>query len=174
MEVIALDTLAAETLQRKDLTPWAKAERLANNLQRFIQLKPQAFPEKFTPPTTLDDSIWEPADGTPCEPTYPDESPIRATKKPEREQTPQGNLFGSTSRNVGSAFKNVQSRRRVLAKKTYSPDIGDRIQPGRDVKLLKDNVVVAINKKRERLHRAGDEEEFSTPLLQTGRGWITI
>jgi hypothetical protein len=180
MEVIALDRLAADTLQRRDLSPWAKAERLANNLQRFVQLKPQAFPdpEKFIPPptTTLDESIWEPADGTPWEPSYSVESPIRTTaKKPEREQTPRDNLFGSTSRNVGSAFKNVQSRRIAVTKKTYSPDIGNRIQPARDVKLLKEKVIVAINKKRGVMRDEEEQEDnFSTPLLQNGRGWITI
>lgn len=44
--VLSLDKLAAETLHRTDLTPWAKAELLANNLQRFLLLRPQAFPEE--------------------------------------------------------------------------------------------------------------------------------
>jgi hypothetical protein len=46
MEIMSLDNLAAQTLKRQDLSPWAKAELLANNLQRFLQLKPQGFPEE--------------------------------------------------------------------------------------------------------------------------------
>jgi hypothetical protein len=178
VEVIALDRLAAETLQRKDLTPWAKAERLANNLHRFVQLKPQAFPdpEKLISParaTTLDDTIWEEGEEAPWVPTYPEESPTRHTaKKPHKEQTPRKNLFSAERGNAGSAFKNVQSRRRAPAKKTYSPDIGDRLQPAREVKLLNDTVIQAMNKKRSARDR--DDDEFSTPNGQTGNGWITI
>jgi hypothetical protein len=46
MEIISLDNLAAQTLRRHDLSAWAKAELLANNLQRFLLLKPQGFPEE--------------------------------------------------------------------------------------------------------------------------------
>ena len=44
-QVVSLDRLTAETLSRSDLSEWQKAEMLSNNLQRFIALKPLAFPD---------------------------------------------------------------------------------------------------------------------------------
>ena len=46
LEVMALDQLTAKTLSNPALTEWEKAIALSNNLQKFLALKAQAFPDQ--------------------------------------------------------------------------------------------------------------------------------
>lgn len=55
LEVLALDNLTAEILNDPKLSEWEKANRLSNNLQRFMTLKMQAFAEIPTAPPPAQD-----------------------------------------------------------------------------------------------------------------------
>lgn len=71
IEVMALDQLTADTLADQSMTEWEKAIALSDNLQKFLALKAQAFPEPppFTPPPTVPQP--PPPPSIPAMPTVP-------------------------------------------------------------------------------------------------------
>jgi hypothetical protein len=45
LEVLSLDNLTNKILKRNDISEWEKASMLTSTLERFLALRPKAFPE---------------------------------------------------------------------------------------------------------------------------------